>query len=61
MRDAQKEARARYYRKNVESMRAYGRQYNKQRRAARKAAGLCTVCGKAPPRPNRQDCEGCRR
>ena len=31
----------------------------RRRYAARRAAGLCTRCGKYPPRPGRKLCEGC--
>ena len=32
---------------------------DRQRYAERAAEGLCTRCGKNPPRPDRKTCEGC--
>ncbi len=39
--------------------REYAREHTRRQTEARKAEGLCTVCGKAPAAPGRVSCEPC--
>ena len=46
-------------RRDMEKARAYERERSRRQNAERKAAGICTSCGKAPARPERTTCEPC--
>ena len=46
-------------RQNRERARAHERERSRRERAARRADGICTACGKAPASPNHASCEPC--
>ena len=45
--------------KSIAGKRADGRRHVRKRRVKRLEAGLCTLCGKCPPRPGRKTCQPC--
>lgn len=42
-----------------ENRREFNRQAKQRQRDRRRAAGVCTECGKHPPVPGRQSCANC--
>ena len=46
-------------RRDPERARLYERERSRREHAERKAAGICTKCGRAPARPERTTCEPC--
>ena len=45
--------------RDMERTREYERERSRRQHAERKAAGICTKCGRAPARPERTTCEPC--